>query len=89
MAMTGHLALPNASEISSFVSTPSVDHARSKASVTLAAATMPAMAAAFHSSTSKTAPPATAARAEEPNTAMIRRMRVLSVCIIRPSLRVK
>ena len=58
------------------MSVPSSDQARSNASVTLPAAINPAMAAAFHSSTPNTAPPATAASADEPNTAMILAMRV-------------
>lgn len=55
---------------------PSSDQARSNASVTFPAAIKPAMAADFHSSTPNTAPPAMAASADEPNTAMILPMRV-------------
>ena len=58
------------------MSVPSSDQARSNASVTFPAAIKPAMAADFHSSTPKIAPPATAARADEPNTAMILPMSV-------------
>ena len=74
----GYAFLPKAAATSSLVSVPSSDHERSNASVTFPAAINPAMAADFQSSTPKIAPPATAASADDPKTAMILPM---SVCI--------
>ena len=85
LGRNGYAFLPKAAATSSLVSVPSSDHERSRASVTLPAATTPAMAADFQSSTPKIAPPATAARADDPNTPKIRRMRVwtlIMVCIL-------
>ena len=78
----GYAFLPKADATSSLVSTPSSDHERSNASVTFPAATTPAMAADFQSSTPKIAPPATAASADEPNTPKIRKMSVCTLIII-------
>jgi hypothetical protein len=75
-------ALPNAAATSSLERTPSSDHERSNASVTLDAETTPAIAAYFHSSTPKIAPPATAARALEPKTPKIRRTRVCNLIMV-------
>jgi hypothetical protein len=44
----------------------------------------PAIAADFHSSTPKIAPPATAAKADDPKTATIRPMRVCILIIVFP-----
>ena len=79
---TDYAFLPKAAATSSLVRVPSSDHERSNASVTLPAATTPAIAADFQSSTPKIAPPATAARADEPNTPKIRRMRVCSLIMV-------
>ena len=78
----GYAFLPKAAATSSLVRVPSSDHERSRASVTFPAATTPAIAADFQSSTPKIAPPATAASADEPNTPKIRRMSVCTLIIM-------
>ena len=78
----GYAFLPKAAATSSLVRVPSSDQARSNDSVTFPAATTPAIAADFQSSTPKIAPPATAASADEPNTPKIRRMSVWTLIII-------
>jgi hypothetical protein len=62
---------PKASEISFLSRTPSSAYAAIRDSRTRAADMTPAIAALFQSSTPKTAPPAIAAKALEPNTAAI------------------
>jgi hypothetical protein len=79
---TDYAFLPKADATSDASSFPSSDHERSKDSTTLPAATTPAMAADFQSSTPKIAPPATAASADEPNTPKIRRMRVWTLIMV-------
>lgn len=82
LGRNGYAFLPKAAATSSLVRVPSSDHERSNASVTFPAATTPAMAADFQSSTPKIAPPATAASADDPNTPKIRRMRVCTLIMV-------